>query len=241
MAIYAVTGKPRHGKTYYIAAQIPRWLKDAEQSGYKIFSNIKLYPEYLGYDTDKIVGDLYCQADRENPEKLIYYWKNIDEWNLMTHGRIIADEGQRYFNARSWSMLSTDTEIKLQQHGKEDLDIWLTTQHYTRLDVTLRVLVEKFLIVKKIFGGTGNPRPIFGLGGIIHVTEHYLEDLDRYERQTDASEMSIKPEYSEYRLIRVKLARLYNTLEMVGLSRPMPLRHNERLCPTCGVKHTTHN
>ena len=230
MAIYALTGRPRVGKTYYIASQVPRWLKDKR----RVFSNFKLN---LGVGalkkfSESIVGDIKSEADRNNPAKLLFYWRNINEWNLMSNGVIICDEGTRYFNPRKWEQLSEDTEIKLQQHGKEDLDIWVSVQHYSRLDVTLRVLVERFLDVKRILGW-GNKTFIF------RVAELYLEEMERYER-LGKEYLEAQNVWTEWHIIWKKYCIIYDTKASVGRSEPMPLLHITRTCPTCGKQTTKH-
>lgn len=236
MAIYVITGKPRHGKTYLLSTFVPSWLKDAKKHGVKLYSNIKINYQKLGYKDD-ILGDIYSKEDRENPDKLLYYWRNIDTWNFMSKGVIVADEASRYFNPRKWALLSEETEIKLQQHGKEDLEIWTTTQHYSRLDITLRILVESFFNVEMIFGSANNQRSFFPK--IIRITEHYLEDMERLERMGNSSEDD-KAISRKFKIIRKKYARLYDTRELVIHSRPMPLRHTMRLCPECDFRSVSH-
>jgi hypothetical protein len=264
MAIYVVDGKPRHGKTAWVVSHVPRWMKEAELYGFKLFSNVKIFIEQLKYppciepenigddprkvmvegthyalkkrgrdlvvahaDQDCIIGDIYDEIDRENPKKLLYYWRNIQEWNFMQYGRIVADEGQRYFNARRWQQLAEDTEVKLQQHGKEELDIWLTVQHYSRLDTTLRVLVERFFRVERVFG-IGNDT-LFA-----RVTEHDLEEMTRFDSGRITEE---ELEGSSLFWIRKKWKLLYDTKARVLASMPMPLKHTVRYCddPHCPI------
>jgi len=242
MAIYIVDGKPRHGKTSWLVNDhISQWLKDA-RNGWKVYSNIKIFVENIRWirklykKPADCIGDILKKKDRENPQKLLYYWRNIDEWNFMSHGIIIADEATRYFNARQWQLLSPDTEIKLQQHGKEDLDIWGTTQHWSRLDASLRVICESFFRVERVFGWGNNTY-------VAKVSEHYLEELQRWEHDPVAFEAATgegeeggKPVHYEYFMpARLWGGRLFDTHEPVGTSRAMPLRHIERFCsdPHC--------
>lgn len=239
MAIYVITGKPRHGKTYFIAKQIPRWLNEAKEDGLRIFSNVKINYNLLGY-SDDILGNIYNKKDREDPNKLLFYWKNIDTWNFMQKGRIIVDEAQRYFNARKWAMLSEETEIKLQQHGKEDLDIWATTQHYSRIDITLRILVESFFKVEMIWGSPDNKKS--WIPKRARMNEFYLEDLERVLKMSSEQKETtdIEPVSTTTFFIRKKFWRLYDTRATIGASEPMPLKHLERTCPDCGYRSTTH-
>lgn len=236
MAIYCITGRPRHGKTYWLASLVPHWLKEGKKEGKRIYSNFKIDFEKLGYSPD-IVGDIYSEKDRSDPKKILFYWRNIDTWNFMENGRILCDEGQRYFNARNWALLSEDTEMKLQQHGKEDLDIWFTTQHYTRVDVTLRLLVERFFIVHMVFGNPNNKKSF--LPRICNIKEYYLEDMERLERMGKAGEEA-ESQTAAWFMIRKKITRLYDTKAKVIESRPMPLKHVTRVCPDCGHEKITH-
>lgn len=243
MSIYAVTGKPRHGKTFFVVSKIPRWLKNGE----RIFSNIKLNfgKGALKKFSEDLVGDIYKPEDLENPEKKVFYWRNIHEWNLMNNGIIIVDEAQKYFNARAWSQLSEDTEAKLQEHGKEDLDVWAITQHYSRIDITLRILVEIYFKVTMVMGNPDNEKgPVFGLLPKRSIAEAWmLEDLEKVERLgRRASEdfNDIEPEWSENIWIRKKYFSIYDTRAKVGRSLPMPLVHKERNCPVCGSTKIEH-
>lgn len=238
MAIYAVTGKPRHGKTYFVSTLIPKMLKNKE----RIFCNFKLnvgIGALKKYD-ESIIGDFYNPKDLENPDKLIFYWRHIHQWEHMKSGTIIADEGTRYFNSRQWALLSEDTEIKLQQHGKEGLDIWLTTQHYTRLDVSLRLLVEKFFIVTTIFGNPDNKKPLFGLK-IFRVIGLELEDMEDYYFMKKHPEAKMEIDMTKKTVFfRKKYGKIYDTLQMVGKSESMPLVHKVRTCPICKKEEITH-
>lgn len=238
MAIYVITGKPRHGKTYYLSTLIYKMLKHGE----RVFSNIKLN---LGkgalklYD-ETIVGDLYKPEDINNENKILFYWHNIHEWEHMGKGNIIVDEGTRYFNARQWALLSEDTEIKLQQHGKDDLDVWVTTQHYSRIDITLRILVERFFIVKTLFGNPNNKKPFFGIK-IFKIIGVELEDIEDYYYSIKHPEQKIELDVSsKLKLFRKKFAISYDTLEKVGKTETMPLVHKTRTCPICGKIMITH-
>jgi hypothetical protein len=249
MAIYIVDGLPRCGKTaYMINKHIAGWLKDAWNIGYKVYSNVYINLENIKFikkhyeKPAECVGDIYSAADRANPYKLLYYWRNIDTWNEMKRGIIVCDEATRYFNARRWAMLSEDTEIKLQQHGKDKLDIWATTQHWSRLDVSLRVLVEKYYRVERVVGW-GNTTYV------ARISEHTLEDLTKFEANPAAFNKDVK-EGEEDNGLKVSFdyympwapwrKALYDTEQPVGSSIPMPLKHIERFCldPNCKLhKH----
>jgi len=238
MAIYIITGRPRQGKTYYLATLICKMLKNGE----RVFSNIKINVGVgaLKKLDQSIVGDFTKKEDLDNPEKLLFYWSNVHDWEHMNKGNIIVDEAQRYFNARQWALLSEDTEIKLQQHGKEDLDVWATTQHYSRIDVTLRILVEDFFLVRTVIGNPNNKRPFLGIK-LFKILSMPLETIEKFYQLETMPELQDKLEYSsQIKLFRKKYAVTYNTLEKVGRSASMPLVHRSRTCPICGEEKITH-
>ncbi len=237
MAIFVYTGKPRHGKTLELARIAYKLLRKKE----RVFSNLKLNlgKGVLKHAPLDIEGDFTKEEDRNNPKKLLFYWRNLHQWEHMKDGNIICDELTRYFNPRLWGQLSEETEIKLQQHGKESLNIYGTTQHYTRIDVTLRLLVEKFYIVKTIFGKATNKRPL--LFKVFKIWEIDLEDIDDFYYAQKHPDQEIKIDVkSHLRLFRKKYAVIYDTFQMVGHSEAMPLVHKVRVCGICGRNEIRH-
>lgn len=260
MAIYAVTGKPGSGKTYFLARCIAKWIMQGKRIYPNFFIDLKsevfrpyykqICPEEMLEYSDKKKGERFMEEmarrltgefneeDINNEEKQIFPWRNMTDWNKMTKGIIVADEGTRYFNPRKWSSLSEETEAKLMQHRHEDLDIWLSVQHYTRLDVTLRILVERFLDVEKTFAPKFLEKKPYAK---LTITEHYLEDMERMERMNRADREAEAID-KETVWIVPKYANIYNTRQMVGRSEPMKLRHEIRwcedpMCPQHGQKH----
>jgi len=245
MAIYVITGRPRHGKTYYMASLVPNLLKECQNTGKRLYCNFKINVEKIKknrkeYFDDSIIGDILSEEDRNNSEKLLFYWRNIDTWNYMQNGTILIDEAQRYFNARKWEMLSDETEMKLQQHGKEDFDIYATTQHFTRIDKTLRIIVESYFHVGMVFGTPDNKKRL--LPRICRISEYYLEDMERMENigKDYAEERGVSPLSDWHFMIRKKYYEIYDTRQLVGESRPMPLKHITRICPTCNKNEIKH-
>src|SRR3989304_3528977 len=246
MAIYVVDGLPRHGKTAWVVSHVPKWLKEARDKGWKLYSNVWIKVEQIKWITKAYkkptdcIGDIYPKKDRDNPKKLLYYWRDLDAWEHMTHGTIIADEAQRYFNARRWQTLSDDIEMKLTQHGKDELDVYACTQHYTRIDAVCRVITEKFYRVTRTLG-FGNTT------WTARITEHYLHELERWERNPEAYEYGTtkpkdgkeeggKPVSAENFIIWPWIKRLYDTKQQVLPSKPMLLKHVERHCGKKGCK-----
>lgn len=242
MAIYAITGRPRHGKTMEMVRIGIELLKNKE----RVFSNVKLN---LGIGALKklkedIIGDYANEIDRSNPEKLLFYWTNMHEWEHFEKGTILCDELQRYFNARRWDALSEDTELKLQQHGKDDLDIYGTTQYYTRIDKALRELVEVWYDVKTVIGNPDNLNPFLGLKFFKITTVEGIEFFEHYMNMQINPNLQLEiPHRNSYRRFRRKIAIAYDTRAKIGRSEPMPLVHKIRECnyPGCNKKLITHD
>lgn len=259
MSIYAITGKPRNGKTYYVVSRIPTWLDeyvreqniaDVDSSDRPalddsfpvgcIYSNIKLnlgigklkeYPE-------RIVGDLHNEMDLRNPTKLVFYWTHIQDWNLMTRrGRILCDEAQRYFNARQWAQLNPETEIKLQQHGKEDLDVWAMVQHISRVDIVFRQLCELIGDVRMTFGNPDNRGGYLGFipkrSEIVWMFPEHLDPMGRLLPTVPLEERLPTENFWIWK----KVGAMYDTRQKVGRTGTMPLVHRELYCedPNCLV------
>lgn len=235
MAINLIGGLPRMGKTYAMA----KIGYDALARGERVYSNFKLFvPE-------EIIGDWANIQDREDPNKQVFYWANLDELEHFTNGTILMDEAQRYFNARQWAVLSPDVEMRLQQHGKDALDIWATSQHHSRIDVSLRLLVFEYHIARKMFGPeydkkTGKYK--WGLipFGLIRMRTYTPEDIERVYTAPD--ERVPIPQYTTWIWITKNNVARYDTTQKVAQSRPMPLRHVERwcsddMCPKHGKSH----
>jgi len=260
MSIYVITGKPRHGKTYNLASRIPVWLDEyvREQNQNDVDSDITkypldesfpvgcLYPNFKvnvgvgalkGYP-DRIIGDLHSEMDLRNPTKLIFPWYYIQELNFMKRrGRVLMTEGQRYMNSRRWSSLSEETELKLQWHGKDDLDLWVDVQSFARLDKVLRELVEYVAVVEMTFGNPNNRSTIMPKKSRITWIEP--EQMEKFLLQSQ----TINPEtgepypttivpieqYSFWH--RSKYYKIYNTREKpVKITLPMTIPHEVKYC-----------
>lgn len=231
MAIYIITGKPGQGKTYMLAKRAEEFYA----AGRRIFSNFKLsVPDY-------VVGDIENDHDLADKSKQVFYWGNLSQFNRMDNGVILMDEAQRYFNARQWAFLSSDIEIKLQQHRKERLDLWGTTQHYSRIDVSLRLLVEEYFVVQKIIGNWRRRDGRYSRPwGVFRMRSYFLEDMDRAARAEGEGnkEKKIKHHQStEWSFMEKDITSFYDTEEVVVASKPMPLKCVVRTAPCGHVEH----
>jgi len=205
MSIYAITGKPRQGKTYWLASKIPEWLQELaddqkyfdvkESDRFKpeecpigaIYPNFKLFmgKGALKDYPERIVGDLHNEDDLGNPTKLVFPWYYIQEWNLMKRrGRLVATEAQKYVNSRRWASLSDETEMKIQMHGHDGLNVYLDLQRFGSLDVVVRESCELVAVVSMTLG---NPDKKYAfslpfLPWVLKRSQVVWIDPDLYER-----------------------------------------------------------
>lgn len=272
--ICAIEGRPRHGKTYYLASLIPGWITNIFEESKEvpmnavypkgenfpvscIYSNVLINfgkgalryidgceqlfckketkiddygQEYFEFEhkDNCPVGNLNSEKDIWNPEKYIFYWRNVTQFNqFKRRGIIIADEGQRYMNARQWAMLSPDTEVKLQQGGKEDLDLWITAQDVSRLDLVARQLIERFYHVETIRGNPDNKKvPWWAFNKKFQIDEYLYSDYDAGGNLKPG----IEPMTTETLTYKKRIGEIYNTRQKVGRSDFAPLRHMIRWC-----------
>jgi len=233
MAIYIIDGYTGHGKTAYAV----KWVRDLLLADRQVFSNIKLFPEKMhkSFQGLKLEGDIRNDEDRKN-KKPILYWRDFDDWRYMQNGTILCDEGGVLFNARLFDSLSPEIQNKLQQHRHERLDLILTVPHWTRVDVIIRQLVERFIHCELILGSEKFGTSFFPR--ISRITEHRLENMIRIESLGRDSLLVDPPLWTEHFWISKKVQSWYDTGEMVSSSRPMAkhktcAKHTRYICVEC--------
>ena len=204
MAINIITGRPGSGKTYILANLGMKFL----QQGKKVYANFKL--NYEG--------------------KNLIYWTKPSELTKIEQGIILMDEAQIYFNSRKWEDLDEQLQYKLQQHRKDGLDIWGTTQHEARIDVLMRELVSSFFVCKKIFGSKEGAKKPWGL---ILMSHYYPEEMKSIKKSNSFFDI-------DFIWIQKKVCNFYNTKEKIRPEEKPTLTHHEKFCPTCNAIKTTH-
>lgn len=205
MSIYVITGKPRQGKTYWLASNIPRWLYELaeDQKFYDVKDTDRHKPEenpigciYVNFKVncgkgalknypERIIGNLHNPDDLANPTKLIFPWYYIQEWNLMNRrGRIIATEAQKYLNSRKWAQLSEETEMKLQMHGHDGLNCYLDLQRFGSIDVIVRDSTELVAVVTMSIGDPDRKGALSipGIPWVMKRSQIVWIDPELYER-----------------------------------------------------------
>lgn len=247
--IYVITGKTGHGKTAYAV----KWVKEALMSGQIIYSNTKLNPRNMFskrkyrklFGEEDIEGDIIKPEDRKT--KKILYWQNFSDWQYMSGGLILADEGIVYFNARRWESLSTVMQMRLVQHRKDQLDLLVTVQHYTFIDKTIRMLCERFINCELKIGSAAFKKAL--LPRISRVVDIDLQTLNRCENlgidpynatKEEEEKFNLKGLYSEWFWIRAPIFTWYDTSAKMVESRQENFVHDIKRCLECGYFKTLH-
>jgi len=248
MAIYIVDGYSGHGKTVWTVNKIRSLINKGE----RIFSDIKLFPEFMDLDIGKkrvgrnflglpkyekvplnIEGQLANREDRENPNKRILYWSHFDEWQYLKTGTILCDEGGVKFNARRFDALPDEIQNKLMQLRHERLDLYLTAPHHSRIDLMIRQNTERFYHLNLIMGS-----PKFEKGILPRITSVWPLQLEEILLVGTPNEAMIKTGKGFPFYIRPKMFQWYDTSRVVTEGRPMPIRklcrdHLKYYCPEC--------
>lgn len=162
MAITIVYAPPRTGKTVFlthVATQLmfnrernrlmQQEIYNKQQNG---FTNIKTIPEHCVSSNYDITGHKFRRTPRYsrriNPYKLGFKNKFVKIHFNLPYEAIFITEAQKYFNSRM-SMYYPDWQSRwFEQHGHDNIDIWLDTQRPMLIDVNIRELSQFIEIVK---------------------------------------------------------------------------------------------
>lgn len=148
--ITIVMGRPGVGKSTYLALMARKALK----KGIKVYSNYHI---------------LGCYKIDPN-----FDFGNI----LLENGLIIVDEAGREHNSRDWQRFTRECYTFYSQHRHYNLDIILAVQHWERLDLTIKELVQEIHIVKNtILPGFIKIKKVFC---DIDIINHKIEEIYEY-------------------------------------------------------------
>jgi hypothetical protein len=147
--ITAIIGKPGSGKSL----QLVRICRKAFRNGRDVYSNIVL-------DVDKMKGR------KKKGLGECYFWNRIDELKYMEKGLVAWDEIGSYFDSRSYAKFPPDVRVKFQQYRKDGLDIFYTSQAWSRVDLIVRQLTNIVIECTSIFG-------------VFYVREWYPEEYEK--------------------------------------------------------------
>jgi len=137
--IYAITGKPGAGKSYFLVNLAKKFL----EKGVNVYSNIKIDIDNLVRPRKTIFGKIIVPGT-------CYYWNSLADFRYIENGIVLLDEASAYFEAREWSKFSVEDRVKFQQHRKMQLTIYLTVQNFSRIDSSIRQLCAYAIEVNHI-------------------------------------------------------------------------------------------
>jgi len=186
MSIVLYTGRPGSGKTYTMTHHLIK----------KLNRGVIVYSNYL----------IEWNGTRKYPKTNLRPWSAIKEWENMTNCIIACDEGQRYLNSRKWESLSEQTQLKLSQHRKDAVHLFLTSQHINRLDIIARELVDFWFNCEMWWRGES----VFKRG------RNWFIILREYDPDTDIKQYKLLPPLSKKIIWFTKRrARRYDTLQKI--------------------------
>jgi hypothetical protein len=133
----------------------------------------------------------------------IFYVNDLKALTELERGIVLIDEIGIWFSARNWSNLDPRVQYKFQQHRKDGLIIYGTTQWFDSVDRVIRQLTHKYFECKKIFSSAETAEKVWGL---IRMTEYMPWQYDKTRRQVLGS---------EYYFITKKRCESYDTFEKV--------------------------
>lgn len=140
--IYLFTGKPRSGKTYnmvqwgyrLLIKNTDMWLWVNRPLGQTLKFGEEIAKRSCMFDELSELNEIIEKMEKMKIKKVL----------------IMIDEGQAYINARKWDTLSEEIQYLMQTHGHYGIDIMITSQHESRIDITVRQLTNYLYKYKKI-------------------------------------------------------------------------------------------
>jgi len=165
----------------------------------------------------------------------IYYWQNTDDLILIDNADVIMDEVGNYFDSRMWADLSLDVRRWLTQGSKSGIEIYGSAQDFAQVDKAFRRLVNHLYHITKVIGSrrpAATKPPVEKIWGICLEQELDPRGYDEDKKKFDSS--SIVPGFF---FIHRDDCLIFDTTEKIKRSKPMPYRHELRVCelhPTGG-------
>jgi Zonular occludens toxin (Zot) len=126
--IVAAVGANGHGKTLWVAERVvlPAW-----QQGLPVYSNLRLYPEAVGYSAD-------LGRDLEG-------WRQLDELRDCV---LVLDEITSVFPSRQSNSLPPQLARRLNQLRKRNVTVAWTAPAWQRADLILREVTQAVTICR---------------------------------------------------------------------------------------------
>lgn len=161
----------------------------------------------------------------------VVLWENLDELITQRDCDIFVDEIGTYFDARLWADLSLDVRRWIQQGAKMGIELYGAAQDFAQVDLSFRRLVSQLFHITKVIG-SGRPSPtkppIKKIWGLCHMVELNPQKYDEKKKQF-ATE-GIMNFFTGWFTIQRKYCELFDTRYFLKRSRPIPLKHIERVC-----------
>jgi len=167
----------------------------------------------------------------------ILYFKTISELITHTECDVFIDELGKYFSARQWQDLSLDALSWITQGGKQGVKMYASTQDFSQIEKTFRLLTSRVFIVKKIIGSV---RPMKTRPRVKFVWGLYMTSRVK-PSSFKGDDMTMETVgWPQIHRIKKRDCAIFNTAQKIAKSPPMPLEHIERRCLECGKVHIKH-
>jgi hypothetical protein len=183
------------------------------------------------YKRSGIVRQLYSNM-RLNPsiedeyKGFIKYWTDPSELVKVRDVDIVWDEVATYLDSTQWQNVPLELKRWLQQHRKFGIDIYGNTQDFPMIDISMRRLVHRAFLMKKLVGSRDKsatrpaPKRVWGL--II------MREIDPASYTADKTEYRFVS--SSFMFIKRSLCDVFDTTQEIKTGQYPPLRHIKRDC-----------
>lgn len=162
----------------------------------------------------------------------IIYWTNIDELVSLRNCDVFIDEVGNYFDSRLWADLTLDARRWLAQGAKMGIELYGTAQDFAQVDKAFRRLTNQLYLIHKVIG---SPRPAATRPPVKKIWGFcYVSELDPQGYDEDKKSFKGGAIIPDFFLIKKKDCDIFDTLQRIERSKPMPYRHEARECELHG-------
>lgn len=173
----------------------------------------------------------------------ILYWTNIDELIKLRNCDVFVDEVGNYFDSRLWADLTLDARRWLSQGAKMGIEMYSTAQDFAQVDKAFRRLTNHLFMITKLIGSprpSATKPPVHRIWGVCWVSELDPQGYDEDEKKFKGSGFRLP----SFFLITRRSCEIFDTLQRIERSKPMPYRHEVRECEMhgqgCDYKRIVH-
>lgn len=168
----------------------------------------------------------------------INYWSEPRELTKLRDCDVIWDEVATHLDSTQWQVVPLELKRWLQQHRKLGIDIYGNTQDFPMIDISMRRLVSRVFMMKKIIGSrdkSATRPPVDSPWGVVIMreidTDYITQDKTEYKFIS-----------STFMFIKKKLCEAFDTTQEIKAGSYPPLRHIDRVCEkeTCGFHKEIH-